>query len=59
MENWFHVIMLIEPRNVFGFASENDVVTKAPVNYEWMLNKTLKEVKPYFLNNKCIIAKVC
>lgn len=58
MEVWYHVVMLVEPRKAFGFAAIENIVSKAPNDYQWMVGETLKDVKPYFVNNKCLIAKV-
>jgi hypothetical protein len=58
MEVWYHVVMLVEPRIVFGFSTVGDIVSKAPRDYEWMIGGTTKEIKPYFLQNKCLITKI-
>jgi hypothetical protein len=56
LETWYHVWM---PQNkAFGFAAANNMVTKAPYEYSWMVGETLQNIKPFLIKEKAIVAEV-
>jgi hypothetical protein len=47
------------PQNkAFGFAAANNMVTKAPYEYSWMVGETLQNIKPFLIKEKAIVAEV-
>jgi hypothetical protein len=42
----------------FGIESENDIVNRTPLIANWMLNKTLQEIKPWLIKKKAIVKEI-
>lgn len=55
MERWFYIDIHYA---CFGICSVNDIIIKSAPISKWMINKKLKEVKPWLLKKKAKIIEL-